>query len=135
MSTAFENLIQHLDECSVDYQTDIDGQSISAVFGGEVGRYPIKANVAEDAALFQVRGYSPVIVPPGARCLIAETIARANHGLFVGKFEMDFDDGELQFQAAQILTDDSIHDEVIEGVCFARPSRRCSINTCPLSCR
>ena len=53
-------------------------------------------------------------IPEGARPAIAETITRANCGLRVGKFEMDFDAGELRFQAAQILTDDDLEEHVID---------------------
>lgn len=45
---------------------------------------------------------------------MAETIVRANYRLNVGKFEMDFDQGELRFQASQILTDDRLEDSVID---------------------
>jgi len=37
---------------------------------------------------------------------VAETITRANFGLRVGKFELDFDDGEVRFQAVHILIGD-----------------------------
>ena len=53
-------------------------------------------------------------VPEGARLAVAETIVRANYGLKVGKFEMDFEEGELRFQAAQILTEDSLEESVID---------------------
>ena len=45
---------------------------------------------------------------------MAETVVRANYGLQVGKFELDFDDGELRFQAAQILTEGTLGDGIID---------------------
>ena len=45
---------------------------------------------------------------------IAETIVRANYGLRVGKFEMDFEDGELRFHASQILDGDAVGTAVID---------------------
>jgi hypothetical protein len=36
-----------------------------------------------------------------------ETIAGVNYGLRLGNFELDFDDGEVRFQVAQILDDDT----------------------------
>ena len=61
----------------------------------------------------QGAGYSPVRVPEGARPSIAETIARANYGLRLGKFEMDYDDGELRFQLAHVLPGGLLDEEII----------------------
>ena len=112
--TAYEKLIHHLDERDVKYLTNGEDGSICADFRCAVGTYRVIAAVDDEGGLFQVFGYSPVRVPEGARLAIAETIARANYGLRVGKFEMDFDDGELRFQAAHILTDDSLEEDVID---------------------
>ena len=113
MNAAYEKLIQHLDEHNVRYLTGNDSQSICADFRGEVGTYRIIAQVESDHELFQVFGLAPVRVPEGCRPAIAETIARANYGLKVGKLEMDLDDGALRFQAAQILADDNLEGRVI----------------------
>ena len=113
MNAAFEKLIQHLDERQVRYLTNAESRSICADFRGQVGTYRIIAAVEADGSLFQVIGAAPIRIPEGARPAIAETIARANYGLKIGKFEMDVDDGELRFQASQILTDDVLDDEVI----------------------
>ena len=113
MNIAYEKLIQHLDEHDVRYLANSDASSIFAEFRGEVGTYRIIAAVEADVELFQVFGYAPIRVPEGARPSIAETLSRANYGLKVGKFEMDWNDGELRFQAAHILTDGDLNDDVI----------------------
>ena len=113
MNAAFEKLMQHLDERQVRYLTNAESRSVCADFRGQVGTYRIIAAVDADGTLFQVIGGSPIRIPEGARPSIAETIARANYGLKIGKFEMDVDDGELRFQASQILTDGGLDDEVI----------------------
>jgi hypothetical protein len=113
MNAAYEKLIQHLDNRNIGYWSSNEDRSIYADFRGEVGTYRVFARVDPDDSLFQVFGYSPVRVPPGSRPAIAETVARANCGLKVGKFEMDYDDGDLRFQASQILPDDNLDDETI----------------------
>lgn len=40
----------------------------------------------------------PMRVPPALRGAMCETIARANHGLLLGAFELDLSDGELRFK-------------------------------------
>jgi hypothetical protein len=113
MNTAYEQLIRHLDEREIRYLSNADNHSICADFREDVGVYRVVATVDSDEGLFQVFGHSPVRVPAGSRSAIAETIARANYGLKVGKFELDFDDGDLRFQAAQILPSDSLDDDTI----------------------
>ncbi len=114
MNAAYEKLIQHLDSQNIGYWSRSEDRSICADFRGDVGMYRVIARVDADDSLFQVFGYSPVRVPPGSRPAIAETVVRVNCGLKVGKFEMDYDEGELRFQAAQFLPDDDLEDATIQ---------------------
>lgn len=114
VNAAYEKLIQHLDEHDVSYMTRDENQSICADFRGKAGMYRIVAQVDDDDDLFQVVGFAPVRIQEGSRPAIVETITRANFGLRVGKFEMNPDDGELRFHAAQILTHGCLDDAVIE---------------------
>ncbi len=113
MNAAYEKLIQHLDNQNIGYWSRSEDRSICTDFRGEVGTYRIIAHVDAEDSLFQVFGYSPVRVPIGSRPAVAEAVVRANHGLKVGKFEMDYDEGDLRFQAAQVLVDDDLADETI----------------------
>jgi hypothetical protein len=114
MNAAYEKLIQHLDNHNIGYWSRSEDSSICADFRGEVGTYRVFARIDADDSLFQVFGYSPVRVPKGSRPAVAETVVRVNHCLKVGKFEMDYDEGELRFHAAQILPDDNLEDETIQ---------------------
>ena len=114
MNAAYEELIHLLDEREVSYSTNDDRQSICTDLKGEVAVYRIVAHVDAEVDLFQVFGYSPLRVPEGSRPAIAETIARANYGLRVGKFELDVDDGELRFHASQVMTEDTVGETVID---------------------
>lgn len=113
MTVAFEELIHLLDEREIGYATG-DDEVVRTDLRGEVALYRILARVEVEADLFQVFGYSPVRIPEGCRPTIAEAVARANYGLRLGKFELDLDDGELRFQAAQILIGESVGKEVID---------------------
>ena len=110
MNAAYDKLCEHLTNQNVGFWSRSEDLSICTDFRGEVGTYRIFARVDADDSLFQVFGHSPVRVPPGSRPAIAEAVARINCGLKVGKFEMDCDEGELRFQAAQILPDDDLDD-------------------------
>ena len=113
MNAAYEKLIQHLDNQNIGYWSRSEDRSICTDFRGEVGTYRVFARVDADDSLFQVFGSSPVRVPQGSRPAIAETLVRANCGLKVGKFEMDYDEGDLRFHASQLLPTDTLEDETI----------------------
>jgi hypothetical protein len=112
MTAAYEELLRLLDERDVGYSTS-DDQAVRTDLRGEVATYRIVARVESEVDLFQVVGYSPMRVPEGCRPAIAEAVARANYGLRLGKFELDMDDGELRFQMAQVLTGESVGEEII----------------------
>jgi len=114
MHTAYEKLIEHLDAHEVRYVCGDESQSIFADFRGSVATYRLVALVDDETELFQVFVYGSVRVPEGARPGIAEAIARANYGMRVGKFELDMGDGELRFHVAQIISAESLDDDMIQ---------------------
>ncbi len=50
----------------------------------------------------QVCFYSvnPLMVPEDKRALVAEFILRANYGMIVGNFEMDYNDGKIRYKTS-----------------------------------
>lgn len=110
MNTAYEKLLEHFEERELRYAAQEDRQSVTADFRGEVGTFRVVARVDDADGLFQVFAYLPVRTPVGARPAIAEAIVRANFGLKVGKFELDMEDGEVLFQAAQVFLADGSGD-------------------------
>ncbi len=113
MSAAYDELVELLDERGIGYWANGD-QAVRLDLRGEVAEYRITAGVEPETDLFQVVGRSPLLVPEGCRTAAAETIARANYGLRLGKFELDLDDGEVRFQVSQILVDDAVGQAVID---------------------
>lgn len=113
MSVAFERLVQHLEQYELRFETDTENETIVASFSGQVASYRVIGRIEADQDLFQVFGLIPIRVPKGCRPAVAETITRANFGLKVGNFEMDFDDGELRYQIAHLLAGDSLDGETV----------------------
>jgi hypothetical protein len=44
--------------------------------------------------------YLPVNAPPEKITEVAEFVARANRGMRIGNFELDYDDGEIRYKTA-----------------------------------
>jgi len=113
LSLPYQRLLDHFQEHDFHYHDDAEKEMVRADFRGDVGSYRILAFVEADQDLFQVIGFAPNDVPPGARPAVAEALTRANYGLKIGKFEMDYEDGELRFQAASVLVNDDLPDPII----------------------
>lgn len=103
MATAYEKLVRHFADRELRYSAHDERLTVTADFRGEVGSFRLMARIDEDDSLLQVFAYIPIRATPGSRAVIAEAVSRANFGMKVGKFELDMSDGELLYQAAQIL--------------------------------
>lgn len=63
---------------------------------GPLGSWLMYVQVVEEAALLAFYSVLPTPVPRARRAAVAEFLTRANYGLSLGNFEMDFDDGEVR---------------------------------------
>ena len=65
-----------------------------------------EAHEERHRAVFYV--VAPVTVPTDRRLAIAELITRANYGLAIGNFELDFADGELRYKTSIDVSGDRL---------------------------
>jgi hypothetical protein len=68
-----------------------------AGLNGEVACF---AQVRVDLEQFLFYVVMPVRVPEHMRPAVADFLTRANYGLRIGNFEMDFDDGEVRYKSS-----------------------------------
>ncbi len=97
---AFATLSQFLKDDGW-YPQQLDEKTIHRVyFAGENGELRCYAQVRVDLEQFLFYVIAPVKAPENMRALVAEYIARANYGLRIGNFEMDYTDGEVRFKSS-----------------------------------
>jgi hypothetical protein len=79
-------------------------------FQGKGGRWNCYAQVRVTKDVEQVLFYSvlPLNVPAEKRDAIAEFITRANYGMALGNFELDYNDGEVRYKTSLDVTDQEI---------------------------
>lgn len=96
----FDALVKYLNEDGWSPQRVDDKYVLRMSFKGANGSFTVYAQVAgeHDQCLFYA--YSPLTVPEAQRAPMAEFISRANYGMRIGNFEMDYGDGELRYKAA-----------------------------------
>jgi hypothetical protein len=69
-------------------------------FSGAQGEYACFAQVRTDLEQLLFYIVMPLRVPEMARPQVAEFITRANYGLRIGNFEMDYEDGEVRYKSS-----------------------------------
>ena len=69
-------------------------------FKGKTGRWECIARAREEERQIIFYSIIDVFAPEDKRHLVAELLTRANFGMIIGNFEMDFSDGELRFKTS-----------------------------------
>ena len=69
-------------------------------FKGKNGRWVCFGHYLPTPDIFLFYSTCPANVPEDRRYAAAEFITRANYGMYIGNFEMDFDDGEIRYKSS-----------------------------------
>ena len=87
-------------------------------FAGDNGKWTCVARAVEDAQQFIFYSIAPVSVPEDKRREVAEFITRANYGMRIGNFEMDFSDGELRYKSSIDVEDDCLSSPLVKHMVY-----------------
>lgn len=102
------------------YFMQLDNQTILQMgFQGRNGKWSCYAQVNDEQKLFFFYSVCPVNVPEDKRPLIAEFITRANYGIKIGNFELDFDDGEVRYKTSIDVENDDLTPALISNHVYA----------------
>ncbi|MDJ0679265.1 MAG: YbjN domain-containing protein [Xenococcaceae cyanobacterium MO_167.B52] len=77
-----------------------DDTALSLAFKGENGQWMCYARAKEVKEQFIFYSICPVNAPDERRRDMTEFLARANYGLPIGNFELDFRDGEIRYKTS-----------------------------------
>ncbi len=91
------------------------------LFSGKNGDYRCYAQIKVDLEQLMFYVVASVNAPEMVRPAIAEFITRANYGMRIGNFELDYGDGEVRYKSAldfegEVLTDKLIRNAIYPAV-------------------
>lgn len=81
-----------------NFDSDDDKLVVRTGINGENGKYRVYAHVQNENVV--VHSVSPTEAPQAKRSAVAEYLTRANYGLVIGNFEMDYSDGEVRYKTS-----------------------------------
>jgi len=73
---------------------------VRTAYQGQNGQWVCYAKAREAAQQYVFYSICPVMATESKRVEIAEFLTRANYGLIIGNFEMDFNDGEIRYKSS-----------------------------------
>jgi hypothetical protein len=96
----FDTMVQFFQEDGWKF-LPMEGKPILQMgFSGENGSWMCYAKAQEDKQRFLFYSVMESKVPENKRLAVAEYLTRANYGLILGNFEMDFSDGEVRYKTS-----------------------------------
>lgn len=85
---------------------------------GKHGSFACYAQVRVDLEQLLFYAVCPVRIPEEARLRVAEFITRANYGMRIGNFELDFGDGELRFKTSLDFEGTDLDAGLVRGLVY-----------------
>ena len=116
MGQLFEAVVDYLTEDDWKFNVVKDDTALMLSFRGEAGSWQCFATVDEEKQWFTFYSILPSNVPEDKRVEIAEFITRANYGLVIGNFEMDYADGEVRYKTSVDVEGGELTAKMIENV-------------------
>ncbi len=98
---------------------EMEGRNILRTrFSGENANWTCYAQVKEEQERFMFYSTLETKVPEEKRIAMAEYLTRANYGLLIGNFEMDFTDGEVRFKTSVDIEDSALTFKLIQNLVY-----------------
>jgi hypothetical protein len=100
--------------------TKLQGQSILHItYQGNHGLWNCYAQARESQEQFVFYSIYPEIAPEEKRLTVAEYLTRANYGLIIGNFELDFNDGEIRYKTSIDIEGDLLTEDLVKQLVYA----------------
>jgi hypothetical protein len=96
----FEQIVNFFTQDDWEYKKIKGEPTLFLAFQGKNGTWTCYAKAREQQQQFAFYSICPVNAPGTKYLTIAEFIARANSGMIIGNFELDFSDGQIRYKTS-----------------------------------
>jgi hypothetical protein len=96
--------------------------TLRLAFEGQHGRYDCYAQARETQQQLVFYSIYPIITPEDRRGVVAEFITRANYGMVLGNFELDYSDGEIRYKTSIDVEGDRLSSALIKQLVYINVS-------------
>jgi hypothetical protein len=100
--------------------TQMEGKTVLRTgFNGANGQWTCYAQERMDQEQLVFYSVFPIKAPPDKLYTVAEFITRANYGMVIGNFEMDFGDGEIRYKTSLDIEGETLTDGLVHHIVYA----------------
>ncbi len=118
MGTIYDTTVQFFKEEAWVF-VEIEGKpALSLNYAGKSGTWSCFAKAEEDKDMMLFYSYCPVKVPENKRPLVGDFLTRANYGLLIGNFEMDYNDGEVRYKTSIDVEGDQLSVALVKRLVY-----------------
>ena len=100
MSQLYDTLVQFFEEDDWTFDRDDNELRLSMRVNGRNTSFRCYARIDEEKQIVMFYTVTDTKVAEAKRPAVAEFITRANYGLYVGNFELDYSDGEVRYKTS-----------------------------------
>jgi len=115
----FQIMVNFFTEDDWSYAKIQGEPALYLAFEGDNGSWNCYAKAREDEEQFVFYSICPIKVPKTKRRTMGEFIARANYGMMIGNFELDFTDGEIRYKTSIDVEGDRLSFALIQQLVYA----------------
>lgn len=119
MSRVLEALASFFTDDDWRYTQVTDATILRMSFSGTNGNWQCYAQAREEQEQIVFYSVAPINAPESHRPAIAEFLTRANYGMILGNFEMDYTDGEVRYKTSIDVEDVAITHDLVRPLVYA----------------
>lgn len=119
MGPIYETMLRFFREDDWKFQQYEGTNFLRMGFSGDNGSWECVADAKDDRNMFVFYSVASVKVPEKKRVVVSEYLTRANYGLLIGNFEMDFNDGEVRYKCCIDVTGDRLTESLVKRLVYA----------------
>ncbi|WP_446399412.1 YbjN domain-containing protein [Coleofasciculus sp. C1-SOL-03] len=114
----FEAMVNFFQEDNWHY-VQLQGRSVLRLaFEGKNGKYDCYAQAIEEQQQFIFYSIGSIKIPKSKRRAVGEFLSRANYGMIIGNFELNFDDGEIRYKTSTNVKNQSLDSDTIKQLVY-----------------
>lgn len=113
MKTLFETVTTVLTSNGINFSTNDEQTVIRFGIGAKNGNWQVFINVQEESRKLSISSVCPIHTPDSRQTAMCELLNRMNDSIFMGRFSMDVEDGEIRFQTAAVFPESYLGDETV----------------------
>ena len=95
-----------------------DGNTLQMSYQGDNGRWTCYASPADDSQRFMFYSVAPLEAPANKIVTMAEFLTKANYGLMIGNFELDYNDGEIRYKTSIDVENEQLTTNLVRNLIY-----------------